>query len=199
MAVQYVPIDGEQVSREWGIVLAAMREDHVYARVNEGHRTMARQTYFWRLYLSGRGNLAARPSSTAPHIRTGRIDHAIDFGNAAAALRWLRSRNIEATLPVRGESWHVEAPAGDLIAFARRHPADPLITPYYVKPFRKPSAKAVRELQKLLRDRGFASVKVNGRYDRRTRSAVGRFQHRHGLKVDRIIGPGTWRALRRSR
>ena len=87
--VVYVPFDGEQVSREWGIVLAQMRADGVPFRVNEGHRTMARQWYFWNLYRSGRGALAAFPSPTAPHIRTGRIDHAIDFNNAAGVLNWL--------------------------------------------------------------------------------------------------------------
>jgi peptidoglycan hydrolase-like protein with peptidoglycan-binding domain len=172
MAVQYVPIDGERVSREW-----------------------ARQAYFYALWRSGRGNLAARPSNNAPHIRTGRIDHAIDFSNAGAAIAWLRKHGLRATLPVRGESWHVEVPASDLREFAADK-RDPVIRPYYVKPFRHNNREAVVRLQRLLRNRGFLSVKVNGRYDRRTRSAVGRFQHRRGLKADRIVGPTTWRELR---
>jgi peptidoglycan hydrolase-like protein with peptidoglycan-binding domain len=55
----------------------------------------------------------------------------------------------------------------------------------------------VVKLQRLLRARGFQSVKTTGRYDRATRSAVGRFQQRRGLKADRIVGPSTWRELRR--
>jgi hypothetical protein len=107
MGVQYVPIDGELVSREWGIALRAMREDRVAFRVNEGHRTWARQAQLRALYLAGRGALAAIPSRNAPHIRTGRIDHAIDFTNAAAAIRWLRAHGLGAHLTVPGESWHV--------------------------------------------------------------------------------------------
>lgn len=196
MAVQYVPIDGELVSREWGVVLAAMRADGVAFRVNEGHRTWARQAFLRSLYLRGAGALAAVPSSTAPHIRTGRIDHALDLSNAAGAMRWLRAHRLDARLTVPGESWHVEVPAPQLAAFARRHPLDPVVRPYYVRPFRRNPPPAVRRLQRTLRALGFRSVPVSGRYGRRTRSALRRFQHRHGLKVDGIVGPATWRELR---
>lgn len=121
MAVRYLPIDNERVSAEWLVVLLAMRHDGVRFRVNEGHRTMARQWYFWNLYRSGRGNLAAYPSPNAPHIRTGRIDHAIDFWNDATVMTWLAREGLQPRRTVRGESWHIEVPAARLRAYARKH------------------------------------------------------------------------------
>lgn len=121
MAVRYVPIDNESVSQEWYSVLKAMRADGVRFNVNEGHRTMARQWYFWRLYKSGRGNLAAYPSPWAPHIRTGRIDHAIDFSNDVAVFTWLSRKGLNPRRTVRGESWHIEVSAAELRAFHARH------------------------------------------------------------------------------
>jgi hypothetical protein len=121
MAVRYVSIDNELVSAEWYTLLRACRADGVKFNINEGHRTMARQWYFWNLYKSGRGNLAAFPSPYAPHIRTGRIDHALDINNAAGVMRWLHKHGVTtARLTVPGESWHVEASADQLRAAAKK-------------------------------------------------------------------------------
>lgn len=125
MSVKYLPIDEEHVSAEWHVVLEAMRHAGVTYRVNEGHRTMARQQYFYDLYRSGRGNLAAVPSANAPHIRTGRIDHAIDFGNDGPVYAWLEQMGLHPVRTVRGESWHIEVAASALQAFAKAH-GDPL-------------------------------------------------------------------------
>lgn len=56
---------------------------------------------------------------------------------------------------------------------------------------------AVRRLQRLLRARGYKSVKVTGFYGAATRKAVWRFQRKKGLRADGVCGPATWRALRR--
>lgn len=125
MQVRYLPIDGELVSEQWFVVLRDMRADGVDFNVNEGHRTMARQWYFWNLYQSGQGNLAAYPSANAPHIRTGRLDHAIDFGNDAAVFAWLARHGLRPARTVSGESWHIECPVDALVAYARAH-GDPL-------------------------------------------------------------------------
>ncbi len=195
-SVQYVPFDGERVSRQWAVVLTDMREAGVIFRVNEGHRTWARQAHFYALYRSGRGNLAAKPSRNAPHIRTGRIDHALDVQNADLVVAWLLDAGISVTRPVPGEDWHVEASAEDLRRYARSQ-LDPVIQPHYVRPFQRNDRDAVRRLQTLIRRRGFTSVLLTGRYDRATRSAVRRIQQSNGLRVDGIVGPATWRALRK--
>ena len=190
MSVTYKPIDGELVSKEWLAVLLAMRADGVYFRVNEGHRTMARQQYFWDLYRSGRGNLAAYPSANAPHIRTGRIDHAIDFSNDASVMRWMAANHLPARRTVNGESWHIEIPAANLRAsYGVHHARDPVI--------RKgtKNKKAILTLQHLLRGLHYSKV-ISGHYGIWTRRAVRRFQKNHHLPVDGVVGAATWRALK---
>src|ERR1044072_4142161 len=123
--VKYVIRDNELVSQEWACALDYIAEHyHVDAIINEGHRTYERQLYFYNCYLTKRcnnGNLAAFPSPFAPHIRTGRFDHAIDFGNAQQVHDALNRIGIVTTWTVRGESWHLEANAAQLKAFFEKH------------------------------------------------------------------------------
>jgi N-acetylmuramoyl-L-alanine amidase len=55
----------------------------------------------------------------------------------------------------------------------------------------------VTTLQKLLRGVHLTNV-VNGTYGVWTRRAVRKFQHKHGLRADGIVGPATWKALRKA-
>ncbi len=55
---------------------------------------------------------------------------------------------------------------------------------------------AVRRVQRALRELGYGVGRVDGRFGPRTRSAVGWFQHKHGLSVDGIAGPRTLERLR---
>ena len=53
----------------------------------------------------------------------------------------------------------------------------------------------VRELQTLLRDRGFDPGPIDGIFGSRTRSAVVSFQRRSNLNPDGMVGVRTWTAL----
>ncbi|MFF3396735.1 helix-turn-helix domain-containing protein [Streptomyces sp. NPDC002669] len=55
----------------------------------------------------------------------------------------------------------------------------------------------VVEAQCLLREKGFDPGVFDGLYDERTKGAAKKFQQAHHLVVDGIIGPDTWRELRR--
>ncbi|MEU2669711.1 helix-turn-helix domain-containing protein [Streptomyces sp. NPDC007164] len=55
----------------------------------------------------------------------------------------------------------------------------------------------VVEAQCLLREKGFSPGVFDGLYDERTKGAAKRFQGARHLVVDGIIGPDTWRELRR--
>lgn len=187
--VKYMQMDGRAVSQEWYSVLKAMRADGVAFHVNQGHRTIAEQWYFWNLYRSGRGNLAAYPSPFAPHVRTGRIDHAIDFGNDYAVFHWLQNHGLQPARTVRGESWHIECPAKLLRAFFLKHGPDPVIREGTI------NRHAVTRLQRLLRSLHYTGI-VNGKYNIWTRRAVRKFQRKHHLPVDGVVGARTWQALR---
>jgi hypothetical protein len=96
--------------------------------INEARRDYARQQYFFGCFqcqCCNNGNLAARPSPFAPHIRSGRIDHAIDFANPDGVVVWLARHGLQPSRPVRGENWHVEVPASKLREFAKKHDGHP--------------------------------------------------------------------------
>jgi hypothetical protein len=125
---KYVLHDGELVSAPWKTALIHM-ERELPNNVNEGKRTMERQRFFWNCGPSGccccnNCNLAAFPSPFAPHIRVGRIDHAIDFSDGAGAERWLDRHDIRAWRSVPGEDWHVEVNASDLKRFHKENLGD---------------------------------------------------------------------------
>lgn len=201
MAVTYKPIDGEHVSKEWLSVLLDMRADGVHFNVNEGHRTMARQWYFWRLYQSGAGAIAAFPSPLAPHIRTGRIDHAIDFSNDPAVFAWLQRKGLDPHRTVRWpdgtvrESWHIEVTAAKLRAYyAEWAKTNGVI-------HKGSTGDRVAHLQVLLRQTGYLrrSWKAHKKYTLTVRRAVRKFQREHSLPVDGVVGPKTWGALARAK
>jgi hypothetical protein len=130
MAVTYRRWDADdRVSEQWHVVLSAANAGGVSFLVTDGHRTMAEQQEKWDHYQRFGFPRAARPSPTAPHIRTGRPDHAIDVnaldGGAGRLAGWLRKRGAHATFPVVGEPWHIEVPQGDLVQLAAKL-ADPL-------------------------------------------------------------------------
>jgi hypothetical protein len=61
-------------------------------------------------------------------------------------------------------------------------------------------AAAISHLQALLRGTGYlrASWRVHGKYTLTVRRAVRKFQADHRMKVDGVVGPSTWSALRRA-
>ena len=93
----------DRVSTEWHVVLTAARRDGVAFMVTDGHRTMAEQRDRFAVFQRFGRPLAARPSPTAPHIRTGRADHAIDVnaldGGAGRLAAWLRRKGAKADVP----------------------------------------------------------------------------------------------------
>src|SRR5215217_1354500 len=101
----------DTVSDHWYVVLSAARRDGVSFTVTDGHRTMAEQQARYDVFLRNGSPTAARPSATAPHIRTGREDHAIDVnaldGGAGRLAAWLRAHGAAASFPVPGEPWHI--------------------------------------------------------------------------------------------
>jgi hypothetical protein len=121
MSVSYVRFRGKVVSREWAAVLAAAEIDVAF-QLDSGHRTMTEQQALYERFLRFGSPPTARPSATAPHIRVGRFDHAIDVnaldGGAGRLFAWLRKHGAHPAFTVPGEPWHLEVPANELRALA---------------------------------------------------------------------------------
>lgn len=131
MAVRYESIDSELVSALWYTFLTEARRDGVRFTINEGHRTYARQAYFYNCYRCGccnNGNLAAVPSPNAPHIRTGRADHAIDTDELDALIGFGLKGGVRIVKTVAGEAWHGEASRDDLQRFHDKNKTPPILT-----------------------------------------------------------------------
>jgi hypothetical protein len=129
MAVTYRQWDSDdRVSAQWFTVLDAARKAGVSFLVTDGRRTLAEQRVAYQRYLAG-GPQAAFPTHWAPHVRTGRPDHALDVdsldGGAGRLAAWLRRRGARASFPVPREAWHIEVPRDDLVRLADKL-ADPL-------------------------------------------------------------------------
>ena len=123
MAVTYVTFRGKKVSREWATILHAAEREVAFT-LDSGHRSMEEQEGLYEHYLHFGHPVAARPSPIAPHIRLGRIDHAIDVnsldGGAGRLAAWLTHRGGHPRFPVAGERWHVELPAEDVRQLAQK-------------------------------------------------------------------------------
>ena len=108
---------GKRVSPAWKTILDEAVKDGVRFQLNSGQRTMAEQQALYDQNMSGGvprpgRPLTARPSPTAPHIKQGHQNHALDVddvGNGENELQvWLRRHGVEAVNNVPGEAWHLD-------------------------------------------------------------------------------------------
>lgn len=118
--------DHEMVSSEIFVLLWDItKHDHVSYNVNEGHRTEARQAELVReLGLFDpihNPHGAAAVSPHAPHIKTGRPDHALDLDNAQSVINASEKRGVTLIRTVRTESWHVEPDRAELHAYYKKN------------------------------------------------------------------------------
>lgn len=96
-------------ARAYEAMRNAARSAGISISLTSGFRTMDQQRYLYNLYLSGRGNLAARPGYS--NHQSGL---ALDLGRGPGGQTWL-DRNasrfgFRRTVP--SEPWHWERPAG---------------------------------------------------------------------------------------
>lgn len=199
--IAYLPFDGERLSVPWHRILTAARRSGAWAgHLNEGHRTMARQQWLYdhrgRSDL-GIGDTVAKPSDSAPHIRTGRKDHAIDVTDSQALIDYAARKGIRLERTVRGESWHLEAKTADWESLAARLDSKGRGDTLTVGD----RGPGVRVLRNLLWHLGGvklwpAIVRTSARFGPVTKRAVVKFQRAAGLAPDGVVGPRTWAALR---
>lgn len=187
---------GKRVSPAHHTLLTAYERRHGELHINQGRRTLAEQAAFYWHYLRYGSPLAARPWGGAPHIKWGRAHHALDINDEVVdrVAFFYRANGVVTAFNVRGEPWHMDTlDEGQLLRAAARLTGSTSVV------IRKGTDQhdAVKKLQTLLRAVGYKSVKVDGHYGIVTRRAVRRFQKKHKLKVDGVVGKATWDALRK--
>jgi hypothetical protein len=177
---------GKRVSTQWAVVLQAAAADGVDFKLNSGKRTLSEQLALYRLYLSGKGNLAAFPSPNAPHIRVGRQNHAIDVdapsGGAKRLANWIREQGEIALFTVPGEPWHIELTAAALKRLYRKF-KDPL------RGYPEDEKRWLREYDKLKRS--------NTNKDRR--SVLHRVMKERRQEIWRLAQQTGWRKNHRAK
>jgi peptidoglycan hydrolase-like protein with peptidoglycan-binding domain len=194
------PIPGGRLERHvapyWNaLVVEARRRFGITPRPGgpmSSYRTFAQQVYLWHLYLSGRGNLAARPG-TSNHG----LGQAVDL--ATTHMRWIVDRIgrrygfAKSCSDAPSEWWHIKWNPACTHATWRPPHAVPLPTLYRGV---KGHTTTIKRLQIVLRHRGHR-VRITGRYDLPTRRAVRAIQKKYHLPVDpkTTCGPRTWRAI----
>jgi hypothetical protein len=157
-------------------------------RVVSAYRTIERQRYFWQLYRSGRGNLAAYPG-TSNHG----LGRAVDLASPAdrsrvdqigARFGWSKRCSDAAS-----EYWHVIY--------------NPTCTGAGPLPPTRARGPNVKELQAYLLRGGYLHKgdrthppAIDGKMGPKTKAAIKKFQSEHKLKPDGVAGPKTMAKLR---
>lgn len=199
MAVTYLPYNGEELSRQiYAVFMAYKADTGVTLVLNEGHRTMARQAALvvekglYNPITNPTG--AAWPSPFAPHIRTGRPDHAVDvLWQLWEQFRvWCAAQGIKVSRPMSSEPWHWEFERASLAKwFTNRGHA-------FIRRTLRPGVRHddVKYARALLKKIGRLSKASGGKtYGPFMVKAVKTFQANNRLTPDGVIGPSTWAKL----
>lgn len=131
MAVKYRKLyfnsrDNELVSEQIFVLLYDIHESRPTGwNVNEGKRTWARQEELVRekgVWSPSNPTGAAAPSHNAPHIWTGRPDHALDLDGVTVVMQEARRRGVTLTQTILpNEPWHVVPDAEELAYFYKKN------------------------------------------------------------------------------
>jgi murein L,D-transpeptidase YcbB/YkuD len=175
-------------TRRWGRRLAVVA----------AYRTYAKQVYFWNLYRSGQGNLAAYPG-TSNHGTGHAVDCASQWDRWAIDQIGARYGWAKRCSDAQSEWWHIIynptcTGAGPI---PKAGPAGPRVLRQGM------SGNDVREVQTYLLRGGYLHRKdahhpaaIDGSFGHSTKAAVQKFQREHHLKADGVVGPATIKALR---
>jgi hypothetical protein len=188
---------GHRVSYPWFVVLTEA-DRHIDFVLNDGQRTIADQEQRIRDHglfdprTNPHGAAPANPS--APHIKAGHENHALDVstldGGEQRLQNWVQSHGCTLVNNVSTEAWHLDPiHEAELLALARKILAERYITL---------GAKGRKQLglKKSLRKLGYLKGFYLGPFGRPAVAALKRFQHDHKLVADGVAGPLTLEAIK---
>ena len=162
---------------------------------DSSYRSYERQVYYWNLFQSGAGNLAANPG-TSNHGLGLAVDTAYDavINEQGAPFGWQKAWS-----DAPDEPWHIKYAEGHYSGdnpgpgYDSKGDRDPTPT---LK--RGDDGKKVERAQKRLQlwNKGVAfPEKCDGDFGKETAESVRDFQKIHELEVDDVIGNQTWAEL----
>lgn len=193
------PIPGGKLRKDAALHWNAMRKD-ILSKTGlaicpvgprGSYRSLYWQKYFWSLYQSGQGNLAAYPGTSnhglglAVDVATPQMAELIN--KYGAKYGWQKAWS-----DAPSEWWHFRWREGNygIKAVSEKYPV--------IK--RGAKGTPVKRLEVYLRAAGYLKPqhKVGGVYNIWIRRAVWRFQRAAGLKANGIVDKKTWAALARA-
>ena len=155
---------------------------------NSSYRTYQMQEYYWRLYQSGRGNVAAYPG-TSNHGWGNAVDVQTTAG--VATVKAIGGKYGWRWGEAPSEWWHVTYYGG--YSGDNPGPVDEKQGPLPLK--RGDHGEDVHTLQGRLKRLGFHPLKdeySNATFGSQTEQIVKRFQANNGMKVDGVVGSQTY-------
>jgi hypothetical protein len=150
------------------------------------YRPLADQQYFWNLYISGRGALAARPGTSnhgwglAVDLATPQMRHIVD--EIGAKYGWAKKWSDAPT-----EWWHIKYRPG--VWNGKSQFDHPVLK-------RGSFGRKVIRLKKLMWAHGLRGFNRHlPGFGPGVEAAIKRLQKKHHLKPDGVVGPKTWEIL----
>lgn len=158
---------------------------------NSSYRTYDEQVYYWNLYQSGQGNVAAYPG-TSNHGWGTAVD--VETTNGVSTVKSIGGKYGWRWGEVSSEWWHVTYYGG--YTGDNPGPVDEEVVPLK----RGDHGSDVHTLQGRLKRLGFHPLKdeySNSTFGSQTEQIVKRFQKNNGLAVDGIVGHKTYDEIKR--
>lgn len=172
----------EESERRFGVTLRS-------STARTAYRTYAEQVYFKNLERSGKGSLAAIPGTSnhglglAIDLATEEMRRIVDkIGEKYGfAKKWSDAQS---------EWWHIKWREGDYDA-VKDSPAN------FKALKRGQTGPSIVKLKKLMYARGLRQFgsRYNPFFNQKTEDAIKRFQKKHKLTADGVVGAKTWKLL----
>jgi peptidoglycan hydrolase-like protein with peptidoglycan-binding domain len=177
--------------------------------LNENKRTMREQWAFYR----NQPPLAAYPSPRAPHIKSGRVNQAMDGNTHNGAIQRLadfyRSLDIPVSFNVPGEKWHMDVLSSSAVRRAAKKIRRQRDKAVLKRGEREKAVKFLKHQLHFIKDKDTKKVYYrpgetkpkdgwDDFFNPELEASVKQFQRDHNLRADGAVGPKTDKKIDRA-